>query len=946
MDAPDSPKDVNAHILNQNNQESQVNMNGMGGTDNGDDDVEIIVFSVPSETETASFGDSRVLDTALNSNKFDIDGTLYTFIVDLESSLKEDDNSKKGQHEEKVSPAKDDLLPESYEQYCSLLNEVVKDIQTIDSKEEEDLPLDGDLSFSENEGVDNFDDLVASVNEQEEEDMSMQDIMNHIKNDNSVTIEKEHHGEILNVTGNSLTWESDKTGDDLLMNDDSVGIVNQRERTVLSAKENSVLSVTEQEEKGMLLKETIETISVYDDKENGSHEDTLEDELPVHLVLSTKKQEYDSFSNIQQNSKKCNRKPIDKHICKICDKHTNLDTVVKLKKQQHKNKHDLYSCDFCLQSFNRKINLVKHMELHCRLDNHSCEICYEECSDQSALNTHMVIHLLAKDDSIPCVYEQDNAKDASMSNVYEHEEDNLLASVEEHERKNIGVKYNSALSATSREEKCSLVEQIVNELKGKAVHVKDNLKSSVYEGATTIGNSITSTKNENLKDIKTKGDSLTSVNGPKGGVWLTKENRILSVYERKENTNDLLTLVKDRHTEISNGIENSVSNLIQQEGKVFFLENERSVSGKDENEQDSNKAAQDFGFPIYNLPNIIKRDNGSVSNTHAQIKRKGHKRGPLKSHMCETCHKCFSSALVLKRHSVLHEHDPPSFACDVCSYKTRAKGNLIRHKKTHGICGVCLKKYPRGKDLDRHMDVHKHEQYICDICRQTFRERKYLIRHIEHHFRVGKVVCKICSIQFPNENSLNLHMHVHGEHLESHTNVTLERQKPKHSCPVCQKQFLNGDDLNGHMTVHSKHHVCDLCLKEFSSQKHLTKHIRNHSRLGFIPCKVCSKKFRDTTSLKIHMKVHLSSDQSKLFCFQCLRQFDTMSDFKLHMLQHKGSHTCGICSQVFSFKSNLTRHVRQYHFKLGILYCQICGKEAWNKSDLTRHMKAKHCGKS
>ena len=638
MDAPDSPKDVNVHILNQNNQESQVNMNGIEGTDNGDDDVEIIVFSVPSETETASLGDSRVLDTALNSNKLNIDGTLYTFIVDSKSSLKEDDNSKNGQHEEKVSLTKDDLLPESYEQYCSLLNEVVKDIQTIDSKEEEDLPLDGDLSFSENEGVDNFDDLVASVNEQEEEDMSMQDIMNHIKNDNSVTIEKDHHGEILNVTGNSLTWESDKTGDDLLMNDDSVGIVNQRERTVLSVQENSVLSLTVQEEKDMLLTETIETISVYDDKENGSHEDTLEDELPVQLVLSKNKQEYDSFSNIQQNSKKCNRKPIDKHICKICDKHfgssnslkrhsylhqpdppsfacklcskafsrkhnlarhmkvceeikqfksnrpsfackacsrsytckrnlwrhlkvckengqyksdppafacnvcsrnysckrdlvrhmklqrgnrtvscevcsknlpgkyelgrhmlihakhTNLDTNAKLKKQQQKNKHDLYSCDFCLQSFNRKINLVKHMELHCKLDNHSCEICYEECSDQSALNTHMVIHLLAKDDSIPCVYEQDNAKDASMSNVYEHEEDNLLASVEEHERKSIAVKYNSALSATSKEEKCSLVEQIVNELKGKAVHVKDNLKSSVYEGATTIGNSIPSTK--------------------------------------------------------------------------------------------------------------------------------------------------------------------------------------------------------------------------------------------------------------------------------------------------------------------------------------------------------------------------------------------------------------------------------------------------------------------
>ena len=66
--------------------------------------------------------------------------------------------------------------------------------------------------------------------------------------------------------------------------------------------------------------------------------------------------------------------------------------------------------------------------------------------------------------------------------------------------------------------------------------------------------------------------------------------------------------MKDRHTEISNGIENSVSNLIQQEGKVLFLENERSVSGKDENEQDSNKAAQDFGDFLFITCQTLSRE--------------------------------------------------------------------------------------------------------------------------------------------------------------------------------------------------------------------------------------------------------------------------------------------------------------------------------------------------
>ena len=1157
MDAPDNRIDVSDHKLIGNDKESHVDLNDIERNGYGNDEVEIIVCSVTSETDTASVGESWASDTALNSYTFDIDGTVCTCIVNLEASLQRDDNNKERHQEEEFLLTKDNSLPTDYEQYCSLLSVkdpqrrymVAKDIPTVDSHAEESLHFNGDSScFSENEGENNVNDSVAHVNEQEEEVMSLQDNLNDV-NENSVTIENEQHVEVLNVTYNLLRREKDKKGDDLHMNDDSVGIENEPENTVLFAQENSVLSLTDKEEKDILLRETF---SFYDDKENVSHVAKPEDETLVHLLSCIKKEEHDSNSNIQNKSNIYNRKKTKMHTCKTCNKHfarfdnlkrhsylhesdhlplacnicsrtfvwkrnlarhmkfcagngqyksnrpsfsckfcsrtfpwkrnlarhveickgngqyasdrpsftckvcsgkffwkqnlarhlklheenstfsceicsknlsgkyelerhmlihlkseqlvcdicmrtfrrkdsltkhikdhfrfhnfdckiclvqfsnesslirhmnghpdqkhTYLYAVEKFEKQQQQNKNDLYSCDFCLQSFNMKGSHVKHMELHCRLDNHSCDICFEECSDQSTLNRHMAIHLLAKDDLIPCVYEQDNsassgAKHDSIPNVYEYEENHLLSSVEETERKNMGINNKSALSAISQKEKLSLVKEIVNELKGKSVHVKYRLMSSKNEEAANVGNSITSTKHEKLKNVKTKDDSLTSVNHPIGEVCQLEENTILSLYERKENTNHLLTTVKEQHIETFNAMDNSVSSLDKEEGKYLILEKELSV--KDENEQDSYETAQNFEFPIHNFPSVIKKRNDSVSNIHAQIKLKGHKRESFESYTCGKCNKRFSSSLCLKRHSVLYKHDLPSFTCKVCSHKTAKKGNLIRHMKVHGVCGVCLKKFSRRKDLDLHMaTVHstKHELYFCDLCSQTFVSKFYLVRHIEDHFRVEQVVCKICSIQFSNRNSLSHHMHVHldGKHLESDTDVTLKRQKHKHSCSVCQKLFLNDDDLNRHITVHSNRYLCDLCHKGFSSQRHLTRHIKTHLRLGFIPCKICSKTFRDTTSLNRHMKMHPSSDQSKLYCNQCNQHFDTISDFNLHRLQHEGSHKCNICPRVFSLKSNLKRHVMQYHFKIGLLCCKICGKESQNKTLLSRHMIAKH----
>ena len=731
MDAPDNRIDVSDHKLIGNDKESHVDLNDIERNGYGDDEVEIIVCSVTSETDTASVGESWASDTALNSYTFDIDGTVCTCIVNLEASLKRDDNNKERHQEEAVLLTEDESLPTDYEQYCSLLSVtdpqqrymVARDIPTVDSHAEGSLPFNGDSScVSENEGENNFDDSVANVNEQEEEVMSLEDNLNDV-NENSVTIENEQHVEVLNVTYNLLRRENDKKGDDLLMNDDSVGIENEPENTVLFAQENSVLSLNDKEEKDILLRETF---SLYDDKENVSHVAKPEDETLVHLLSCIKTEEHDSNSNNQNKSKKYNRKKTKMHTCKTCDKHFARFDSLKRHSYLHESDHLPLACKICSRTFVWKRNLARHMKFcagngqyKSNRPSFSCKFCSRTFPWKRNLARHVEI-----------------------------------------------CKGNGQYASDRPSFTCKVCSGKFFWKQNLARHLK------LHEGNSTFSCEICS------KNLSGKYELERHML-----IHLKSEQLVCDICMRTFSRKDSLTKHIKDHFRFHNfdckiclvQFSNESSLIRHMNGHPDQKHTDLFAVEKFEKQQQQNKNLYSCDFCLQGF------------NMKASLVKHMELHCRLDNHSCDICFEECSDQSALNRHMAIHllakddlipcVHEQDNSASSGAKHdsipndyeyeedhlfssveETERKNMGINNKSA--LSAISQKGKISLDDLKRHITVHSN-RYFCDLCHKGFSSQRHLTRHIKTHLRLGFIPCKVCSKTFRDTTSLNRHMKIH-----------------------------------------------------------------------------------------------------------------------------------------------------------------------------------------
>lgn len=191
--------------------------------------------------------------------------------------------------------------------------------------------------------------------------------------------------------------------------------------------------------------------------------------------------------------------------------------------------------------------------------------------------------------------------------------------------------------------------------------------------------------------------------------------------------------------------------------------------------------------------------------------------------------------------------------CNSCTYTTRNRKTLKRHKQSHMekniVCEVCNKRFIFQHQLKRHMNVHSPtKQHICDSCGKEFRTTIGLEEHrVKVHGVAGKYKCTI------------------GD---------------------CQRQFYRKgvyqDHVNSHLGL--KEHVCTLCKKKYDTKIGL-----------FIHSKRCSAK----------------QGERKFSCTTCGKKFLVKTDLKQHEEKHSNVfHKCRNCDKIFKFKSHLFRHMR------------------------------------
>ncbi|XP_055849283.1 zinc finger protein 665 [Episyrphus balteatus] len=113
---------------------------------------------------------------------------------------------------------------------------------------------------------------------------------------------------------------------------------------------------------------------------------------------------------------------------------------------------------------------------------------------------------------------------------------------------------------------------------------------------------------------------------------------------------------------------------------------------------------------------------------------------------CEICDKKFSTAGILKTHSLLHKDETP-YACDKCGKTFKIKAQYKTHIKMKHTdykpfkCELCPKAYPYRESLLTHMTVHTGlKRYACNGCSKRFT----CISNLQAH---RKVYADTCGLQ-------------------------------------------------------------------------------------------------------------------------------------------------------------------------------------------------------
>ena len=110
-------------------------------------------------------------------------------------------------------------------------------------------------------------------------------------------------------------------------------------------------------------------------------------------------------------------------------------------------------------------------------------------------------------------------------------------------------------------------------------------------------------------------------------------------------------------------------------------------------------------------------------------------------------------------------------------------------------------------------------------------------------------------------------------------------------------------------------------------------------------CDICTKTYRNVSSLKRHMKIH-GNENDHVKCKRCLKTFTRADSIVRHMKsnhsQSKGVLLCPHCGTEFKTRNSLSNHIRYKHRESAGEKCEQCQKTFRDSCDLQKHKRAIH----
>ena len=218
-------------------------------------------------------------------------------------------------------------------------------------------------------------------------------------------------------------------------------------------------------------------------------------------------------------------------------------------------------------------------------------------------------------------------------------------------------------------------------------------------------------------------------------------------------------------------------------------------------------------------------------------------------HHCLHCTFVANSPAELRRHQALHSEEKP-YICDECSYSTKWKCDMKKHKEKYKHNGPIKVIRPNG---DLH-DADKNTMEKCPVCPFETYSKETLQSHVRQNHPdqasgkkspSGRFKCKKC--QFSTNELVDLINHRRVEHPPKDSDET--RQSPtlnganeldearlkhprkamkKYSCNKCSFVCLKSTELLEHHQRAHRYHYCPFCTKRFLNKNSLLDHLIIH----------------------------------------------------------------------------------------------------------------------
>ena len=149
--------------------------------------------------------------------------------------------------------------------------------------------------------------------------------------------------------------------------------------------------------------------------------------------------------------------------------------------------------------------------------------------------------------------------------------------------------------------------------------------------------------------------------------------------------------------------------------------------------------------------------------------------------------------------------------------------------------------------------------------------------------------------------------------------------------------------------------VCPFCSRKCRTHQKLVSHCKwHHCQSLALKCTSCTKVFGDPYTLKVHMRLHSSSERVNK-CNICGRAYLTKSKLNEHSEVHiLGKLPCEHCNKLFADSKTLSVHKKVCPKHPGAddlteeekkpHKCPHCSKRCTHTSDVVHHCKSKHPG--